>query len=63
MRQQSSLRLLIAMLMLAAGIMTVADSVFGEAHDKLEMAAEANEWGHAFWFVDELFSAPWPRDE
>jgi uncharacterized membrane protein YkoI len=31
----------LAMLVLAAGTVTVADSAFGEEHDKLEMAASA----------------------
>lgn len=41
MRQASPLALTITVLALAAGTMTVADSVFGEEQNKLEMAAAA----------------------
>lgn len=41
MRQQSPLMLGLAMLVLAAGTMTVVDSAFAEEHNKLEMAAAA----------------------
>ena len=41
MRPRFPLVLTIAMLVLGAGIMTVAASAFGEEHNKLEMAAAA----------------------
>lgn len=41
MRQPSPLILSVAVLVLAAGTMTVADSAFAEEHNKLEMAAAA----------------------
>lgn len=41
MRRQSPLMWGLAVLVLVAGTMTLADSGFGEEHDKLEMAATA----------------------
>lgn len=41
MRQQSALMLGLAVLVLAAGTMTMTDPASGEEHSKLEMAAEA----------------------
>ncbi|HWF60966.1 MAG TPA: methane monooxygenase/ammonia monooxygenase subunit C, partial [Nitrospira sp.] len=30
----------------------------GEGILKMRLCKRSSEWGHAFWFVDELFSAP-----